>query len=160
MKQFISQYFLYLILFFALFYAPTNSVSIMLNEAQNNLTLYGLDMFLQPHQRKGVDIWINPHYKIVITQACNGMIPILFLYASIWAFPSKISHKFLWMFLGYILFFVVNIVRILWVVYVTENGTGHGDFYWSHDIIGNILLLLTGLGLFIAFIKTIKSKNL
>jgi len=70
------------------------------------------------------------------------------------AYPSTVKHKIFWMFLGYILFFVVNIVRILLVVYVTENGKGQGDFYWSHDLVGNTLLMLTGLGLFIAFIKT------
>ena len=36
---------------------------------------------------------------------------------------------------------------------------GHGDFYWSHDIVGNIFLMITGLGLFIAFIKTSSKKS-
>jgi len=126
----------------------------MLNDVQTQLTLSTLNLFLAPEQLKGVDIWINTSYKIVITQACNGMIPILFLYASIMAYPSTFKHKVLWMLLGYVLFFVVNIVRILLVVYVTENGKGQGDFYWSHDLVGNTLLLVTGLGLFIAFIKS------
>jgi exosortase/archaeosortase family protein len=58
------------------------------------------------------------------------------------------------MFLGYTLFSVVNVFRILLVVYFTQTGEGQKDFYWSHDIVGNILLMITGLGLFIAFIKT------
>jgi len=162
MKRFIALYFFFLGVLFVLFYAPTSEVSQMLNNAQTTLTLNALNFFLEDGQLKGVDIWINPYYKIVITQACNGIIPILFLYASILAYPSSVRHKILWMFLGYILFFVVNIVRILLVVYVTQNGEGHGDFYWSHDIIGNSLLMLTGLGLFIAFIKSASQsvKNL
>lgn len=154
MKRFIALYFLFLGLLFTLFYAPTSQVSQWLNDAQTYLTLNALNFFLAPEQLKGVDIWINTSYKIVITQACNGMIPILFLYASIMAYPSTFKYKLLWMFLGYILFFVVNIVRILLVVYVTEYGKGQGDFYWSHDLVGNTLLLITGLGLFIAFIKS------
>ena len=162
MKRFMALYFLFLGGLFVLFYAPTFSFSSWINEAQTTLTLAGLDLFLKPEQLKGIDIWINPQYKIIITQACNGMIPILFLYASILAYPSTFVQKIIWMILGYILFFVVNIVRILLVVYVTENGKGQGDFYWSHDLIGNTLLMITGLGLFIAFIKssTRSLKNL
>jgi len=154
MKQFIALYFLFLAILFTLFYAPTSEFSIFLNEGQRKLTLYFLDLFLKPDQLQGRDIWINPYYKIIINQACNGMIPILFLFASILAYPSKIIHKVLWMIIGYIIFSIVNVMRILLVVYVTETGEGHNDFYWSHDLVGNMLLMLTGLGLFIAFIKT------
>ena len=160
MKRFIALYFLFLALLFIFFYAPTTELSLYLNEMQNRWTLAALNIFLEPEQLKGTDIWVNPHYKIVITQACNGMIPILFLYASILAYPSSIKHKILWMLLGYCVFFVVNIGRIVWVVYITQNGEGHGDFHWSHDIVGNILLLFTGLGLFYIYIKTAKTKNL
>lgn len=160
MKQFLGLYFLFLVFLFTVFYAPTTSMAIWINEIQSNLTLTALDMFLQPEQLKGVDIWISPQYKIIITKACNGIIPVLFLWASILAFPATWIQKMIWMILGYIVFFVMNIVRILWVVYVTENGKGHGDFYWSHDVVGNILLLLTGVGLFVAYIKSAKVKNL
>lgn len=56
-------------------------------------------------------------------------------------------------------FFSVNIVRILWVVFVTQEGEGYKDFYWSHDIVGNSMLMLTGLGLFIVFIKTARNTT-
>jgi len=158
MKRFVALYFLFLGILFVFFYADTSSLSTYLNHTQTELTLKVLNWFLKPEQLKGIDIWITPHYKIIITQACNGMIPILFLYASIFAYPSSIKDKIIWMILGYILFFVVNIVRILLVVYVTENGEGQGDFYWSHDLLGNTLLMLTGLGLFIAFIKSVSRK--
>lgn len=155
MKRFIAFYFIFLGGLFVLFYAP---ISQMINDVQTNLTLKALDFFLKPEQIKGIDIWINPQYKIIITKACNGIIPILFSYAAILAYPASTIHKILWMFLGYILFFVVNIVRILWVVFVTQHGEGQADFYWSHDIAGNILLMITGLGLFIVFIKTSPKK--
>ncbi len=154
MKQFVALYLLFLLVLFVLFYAPTSIVSILLNDGQVNLTLYFLDIFLKPDQLKGIDIWINPHYKIIINKACNGVIPILFLFASILAYPSRWRHKVFWMILGYIVFSVVNVARILLVVYVTEAGRGQEDFYWSHDLVGNTLLMLAGLGLFIAFIKT------
>ena len=154
MKRFVALYFLFLAILFTFFYADTSVVSTAINDGQTKLTLFGLDLFLKPEQLKGIDIWINPHYKIIINQACNGVIPILFLFASILAYPSSVGHKILWMLLGYVLFSVVNVLRILLVVYVTEEGKGQGDFYWSHDLVGNTLLMMTGLGLFIAFIKT------
>ncbi len=154
MKRFVALYLLFLVILFTFFYADTSVVSRYLNDGQTELTLFFLDLFLQPEQLKGIDIWINPHYKIIINQACNGVIPILFLFASILAYPSTVMHKILWMLLGYVLFSVVNVARILLVVYVTEGGEGQADFYWSHDLVGNTLLMLTGLGLFVAFIKT------
>jgi len=154
MKLFVTLYFLFLVILFVFFYAPTTTLSDIINQGQSKLTLYFLDMFLKPEQLKGIDIWINPHYKIIINKACNGMIPILFLFASILAYPSKIGHKTLWMVLGYILFSLVNVFRILLVVYFTETGEGQKEFYWSHDLLGNMMLMLTGLGLFIAFIKS------
>ena len=154
MKRFIALYFLFLVLLFTFFYADTSSVSTFLNEGQTKLTLFFLDMFLAPDQLLGIDIIINPHYKIIIDQACNGMIPILFLFASILAYPSGIAHKILWMFIGYVLFSIVNILRILLVVYFVEAKGGRENFYWSHDLLGNIILLVLGLGIFVLFIKT------
>ena len=153
MKQFVALYFFYIAILFTFFYADTSVLSNMLNEGQTKLTLFFLDMFLTSEQLKGIDIWINPHYKIIITQACNGMIPILFFFASVLAYPSSWGHKIVWMIFGYVLFSFVNVVRILLVVFVTQGGKGQKDFYWSHDLLGNTLLLLTGLGLFIAFVK-------
>jgi len=77
-------------------------MSILLNEGQRELTLYLLEIFLKPEQLKGADIWITPHYKIIISQACNGVIPILFLFASILAYPSTVGQKLFWMVLGVI----------------------------------------------------------
>jgi len=154
MKRFVVLYFLFLALLFVFFYFPTSIAAIVLNEGQTNLVLFFLEYFLEPNQLKGVDIWINPSYKIIITQACNGMIPILFLFSSILAYPSTFISKVFWMFFGYIVFSIVNIIRLLFVVYITQTGKGFSDFYWSHDLVGNMLLMITGLSLFIAFIKT------
>jgi exosortase/archaeosortase family protein len=158
MKQFIALYFLFLLILFTLLYADTSIVSTILNNTQTKLTLFLLNIFLDPGQLQGIDIWINPHYKIIINQACNGIIPILFLWASILAYPSTIWHKILWIVIGYILFTLVNVFRILLVVHFTEQQAGQANFYWSHDLLGNSILMLVGLGLFIAFIKT-SSKN-
>ncbi len=154
MKRFIALYFLYLLILFILFYTDISILSTLVNEAQTKLTIFFLKIFLAPGQLQGVDIWINPHYKIIINQACNGLIPILFLFASIFAYPSTLWHKIYWMIVGYTVFTLVNVFRILFVVYFVEQKAGRENFYWSHDLVGNVLLMAVGLGLFIAFIKT------
>lgn len=156
MKQFVTLYFLFLVVLFIIFYAPTSPISLWLNDGQEKLTLMMLEPYLNPHQLQGSVVWINPHYRIIITQACNGMIPILFLFASILAYPSRFMHKIFWMLIGYVVFSLVNVLRILFVVKVTQVGKGQGDFYWSHDIVGNGILMFTGLALFVCFIKTAK----
>jgi len=157
MKQFVLHYFLFLVVLFGLFYAPTSELSSLLNEGQTRLTLWGLSLFLNPEQLKGIDIWINPHYKLYISKACNGMIPILFLFAAILAYPAGLWRKLVWMVIGYLLFSVVNIARILLVAYATGQAGGRGAFGWSHDIVGNTLLIITGMLVFVLFIKSGRS---
>ncbi|EIF50936.1 exosortase/archaeosortase family protein [Sulfurovum sp. AR] len=159
MKRFVSLYFLYLIVLFILFYNETSILSTFINEVQTKLTLFFLEIFLQPGQLQGIDIWINPQYKIIINHTCNGIIPILFLFASILAYPSGLWYKIVWMSLGYTIFSFINVFRILLVVYFVEQEGEQENFYWSHDLIGNALLISVGLGLFIAFIKLSRKRS-
>jgi len=159
MKRFVALYFLFLALLFVFFYLPTSPVSLYLNQVQTGLTLYLLGLFLEPGQLQGIDIMINPHYKIIINQACNGLIPFFFLAASILAFPATLLHKALWLLIGYLVYSLANVGRILMVVHFVESEGGRGNFHWSHDIVGNAILLVVGLGLFIAFIKSSKAKR-
>ncbi|MBD3791988.1 MAG: exosortase/archaeosortase family protein [Campylobacterales bacterium] len=153
MKKFALLYLLALVLLFVMFYADTSIISRALNHTQTSLTLMMLQPFLEPGQLHGNDIIISSFYKIIITQACNGMIPILFYFAAIVAYPSRLWIKPLWMGAGYLIFTLVNVLRILIVVYFVEQKGGRDNFYLAHDIFGNALLMVVGLGLFILFIK-------
>jgi len=153
MKHFTQRYFFFLLLLFLLFYLPTSSWSVALNEFQRLETLEVLEWILGSEQVRGDDIWINPHYKIIITQACNGVIPILVLYASILAYPASWSLRLIWIVVGYGIFFLVNVIRLLFVTSMTQNFGGQSAFFWSHDLLGNGLLMGTGVGLFILFIR-------
>ena len=159
MKRFIALYLLFLAIFFTFLYAQTNPLSSYLNDLQTALTLALLNLFLDPSQLQGIDIWINPHYKIIINRSCNGMVPILFLFAAIIAYRASLKYKFFWMVSGYFLFTLVNALRILLVVYFVQQEAGRGNFYWSHDLLGNLLLMATGLTLFVLFIKTARASE-
>lgn len=154
MKRFAFLYFFFLALLFALLYPDFSPLAVTVNEQQTGLTLYLLDLCLPTGMLNGIDILINPHYKIIITKACNGIIPVLFLFASLLAYPAFLRHKALWMLIGYTALTLINTGRILLVVYIVHNYNGKEDFSWAHDFIGNFILLVSGLTLFLMFIHT------
>jgi exosortase/archaeosortase family protein len=154
MKRFVRTYFGTLLALFVVLYLPTSPLSLWFNELQTSLTLHLIEPFLHPGQLQGIDIWITPHYKIYISKACNGFIPIFFLWAAIVAYPALWQHRVKWIVLSYLLFSLINAVRIVFVVKMAEAHGGSGAFYWSHDLLGNGLLIFSGLGMFILFIKS------
>ena len=111
-----------------------------------------LDMSLPEGKVVGIDIMISPRYKIIITQACNGIIPYLIYMAGVLAYNSRLTHKLKWLLIGYAVISFINLIRLLIVVYfVTINP----EYLWiSHDIFGNALLMATGLLLFYLYLRT------
>lgn len=158
MKRFFVRYLLFTAILFALFYLPSNPISVALNTLQTKMTLKILSILLWHNAIQGIDIRIDPHYTIYISQACNGFIPILILYASLLAYPASWLYRIVWMLAGYLIFNLVNIGRIVFVAHMTRK-YGHEAFHWSHDLLGNAILILTGLLLFIAFIKGARKQN-
>lgn len=140
-----------LIALFEFFYWMQSPLATDINNFQTNLTLGVLDPFLKRGQLNGVDIIISPRYKLIITQACNGLIPYLIFLAAVLAFPSSWANRVFWAFVGYVTFFVVNIMRLLLVTYyVTKTPR---NFEMSHDIYGNLLLMITGTVLFYLYLR-------
>jgi exosortase/archaeosortase family protein len=153
MKKFMLIYFGTLSLLFILFYLPTNPLAEVLNGTQTDITLSLLRPFLDHDQLQGHEVWINPHYKIVINNACNGLIPLFLLWAAIVAFPSKTLKKILWITIGYFIFIGVNTLRIVAVIYMSEKYGGE-SFFLAHDLFGNAILLLTGAMILISYLRT------
>jgi len=152
MKQFLLLYWVGTLLLFALFYWDLSPFASFINEFQTNVTVFLTSLTL-PHDRmQGYHILINNHYSLVIEKACNGMIPYLFFLASIMAFPATWVHKIRWAVGGYITITLVNILRI-WIITQMVIKETH-DFSLAHDYLGNILLVLTALVLFVLFVKT------
>lgn len=157
MKRFAYLYLAFLPLLFALLYWDLSPVAEFLNHYQTKLTLYFLDLGLAKGQLNGIDILVNPHYKIIITKACNGMIPILILFASILAYPVDWVHKLWWAIIGYVALTVINIARLLMVAHFVKE---QPDFPLYHDLFGNLLLMVAGLLLFYLFLKGTRGYRL
>ena len=157
MKEFGYRYMALLPLLFVLFYWELSPVADFVNHYQTKMTLYFLEWGLEEGQLRGIDIMVNPHYKIIITKACNGMIPILVLFAVIVAYPVNWMPKIWWMLIGYLVLTGVNITRLLMVAHFVKKQV---DFPLYHDLFGNLLLVLTGLLLFYLFLKKTRGYRL
>jgi exosortase/archaeosortase family protein len=154
MKKFLLLYWSTTALLFTLFYWELSPIANILNPLQTDLTAYLTSLTLEEHLTKGHEIIINKHYHLVIEKACNGLVPYLFFLSSILAFPSTLSQKIKWAIVGYAIITLINIFRIWLISRLVLAEVG--NFSLAHDFIGNILLILTALTLFILFVKTRK----
>ena len=152
MKNFLIYYWLNIILLFALFYWEVSPLSLAVNSVQTDITALLTSLTLPFQMMDGYNILITDNYMLVIEKACNGMVPYLFFLASIIAFPATYQHKVEWAIYGYIALIVINVFRI-WLVtqFVLEN---QSNFSLAHDYIGNMLVIVSALLLFIAFVKS------
>jgi len=152
MIKFFIFYGIMLIALFEFFYWADSPLAKQINDFQSNLTLGALKPFLKPGQLVGADIVISPTYRLIITQACNGLIPFFIFFAAVLATPTTWLNRLFWVFIGYVIFFIINITRLLLVThYVTETPR---NFQLSHDIFGNMLLMITGMILFFYYLKS------
>lgn len=152
MKKFLIYYWVNLGLLFGLFYWDVSPISLWFNPLQTDVTVWLTSLTLPVEWMHGYEIMINPHYSLIIEKACNGIVPYLFLMASIFAFPATYTHKIKWAIYGYVAIISINILRI-WLVtqFVLES---QENFSLAHDYIGNALVIAVALLLFILFVKT------
>jgi len=154
-NKFLILFPLWLLTLFGLFYwgnyYSLSPIGKVIDSAQRGIIMPILDTILQ-NPIINYDIVINPKYRIIITPECNGIIPYLMILAAIIAFSCQLKRKIIWAILSYIVIFVVNIIRLIVVVNVV-NSYGTDSFYLIHDIGGNLLLILTGSGLFLLYIR-------
>jgi len=152
MKKFLIYYWVNIIILFGLFYVDFSPFSWLINQIQSEVTLLLTSWTLPAGMMSGHEILINSHYSLVIQKACNGMIPYLFFIASIFAFPATNLHKIKWIVYGYIAITIVNTFRI-WLVtqFVLES---RENFFLAHDLIGNVLVIVSSLILFTLFVHS------
>jgi exosortase/archaeosortase family protein len=156
--RFVLTYFGWLGLLFGLLYWEVSPLSQIPNDALREVLIRAMRGLLPLEQIRGWDIWINPHYKLIIEKACNGMIPVLMYLASIFAFPATWKRRAIWGIAGSTLLLALNILRIRMVVYFVTEG-GRRSFSFSHDILGNALFMVVGLGLVFFFVRGVRTTK-
>ena len=153
--RFLIAFFFWLLVLFGLFYWGKywsySPLGEYLDSSIRALIMPILDSLLK-NPIINYDIIINPKYRVVITPECNGLIPYLMILAAIIAYSCQIARKIFWGLFAFIIFFVMNIIR-LYIVVKIVNIYGTKYFYLVHDIGGNILLIATGAIIFMIYIK-------
>jgi exosortase/archaeosortase family protein len=157
-QRFVFLYLMWLGMLFGLFYWDLSPLSFAPNEWLRLKLLAVMDLGLAEGQVRGSDIWINPHYKLIIEKACNGMIPTLMYLASIFAYPSSWSRRILWGIAGSLVMLILNVLRIYMVTFVVMQ-TGREGFSLSHNIFGNAIFMGAVLGMLYLFIRGARNKT-
>jgi len=158
MIKFLLTYWIGIALFFGIFYWDASPISLLINQQQTSLITYLTSLSLPNDMMNNYSIFISDNYSLVIEKACNGMIPYLFFLASIMAFPSTILHKVKWAIFGYLLISLINTFRIWMVTQLVLQE--RSNFSLAHDYLGNALLILTGLILFVSFVKSREKQSI
>ena len=151
-RAFAFRYLVWLAFLFFLLYFDTNPISHWINEAQRSLLLDALRWVLGEDRIRGVDILAHPKFRIIVTRACNGLIPFYLYMAGVLAFPYVHWFcKILWGVVGYGILSTVNLGRLLFVTSMTQRAPE--NFHWSHDIAGNLILMSAGLSLYWIYLR-------
>ena len=150
MNRFIILYSISLLLLFTIFYFDTSIISTTINHFQQNLIIDAIREIF-PHRVEENFIIISNNYKLSIDKACNGLVSIIFFIAPILVYKASINYKILAILIGYIILTLANILRIIFITYMVIEDKK--NFSLSHDYIGNIFLLMVGIGLFMIFLR-------
>ena len=153
--KFLFSYPFWLLLLFGLFYWGSywdlSPIGKAIDSAHRAVIMALLDNTLV-NQIIGYEIVVSPHYRIVITPECNGLVPYFIYLAAVLAYPKRWLCKLKWALIGYFVIMVANFVRLVGVTEVV-NGFGEASFYYVHDIAGNLLLITVGTLLFLFYLR-------
>ena len=152
MKKFLFFYLLSIIILFILFYWNTSPFAATINKLQVDISAILTQLTLKEGLMVDNHIHVSSNLTLVIDKACNGLIPYFFFLSSILAFPSTLSHKIKWAIAAYLIISALNVFRIWLITQLVMRSPN--NFSLAHDYLGNLLLVLSALLLFISFIKT------
>ena len=122
-----------------------------IDSVQRDMIMAVLDSTLE-NSIQNFDIVINPKFHVVITPECNGFVPYYIFLAGVLAYSCNLKRKIIYAVFSYLIFTVVNLIRLYTVTQIV-NRYGEDSFYYAHDIGGNLLLIITGMWLFLKYLK-------
>ena len=88
---------------------------------------------------------------------CTGFLPVAILFVSIFAYPGPLRSKFFGLAVGVPVLLALNLFRLVYLFYVGVYMPATFDF--AHLVIGESLMILATLGLWLAWIKWSHSGN-
>ncbi len=161
MKGYALRYAFWALLLFALFYFKSYSPLFFISDLQTDLTTlltaFGIDLLGLPVQMDGIEMVMRDGLHLRIMHECNAMAPLLLFAAAVWSYPTGLRTKALWTLLGYVLLVLLNLARIMFVLYVVD--IDRVNLEWSHHYVGRYGMGFLTLGLFWLFTEMVGVKG-
>jgi exosortase H (IPTLxxWG-CTERM-specific) len=100
---------------------------------------------------------VSPQFAADIKAGCTGIEPIIILLSAIFAFPSPWKAKVYGAVLGMVILQVVNLIRIVSLVYLGINHPKY--FHDAHTFIWQIVIIALSLFLWMVWARSLKSYD-
>jgi len=97
---------------------------------------------------------VSPQFAADIKAGCTGIEPIIILLSAIFAFPSPWKAKVYGAVLGMVILQVVNLIRIVSLVYLGINHPKY--FHDAHTFIWQIVIIALSLFLWMVWARSLK----
>ncbi len=161
MKGYVIRYAFWAPLLFGLIYfqnfSPLFFISTLQTDLTTLLTAAGIDLLQLPIQMQGIEMVLRDGLHLRILHECNAMAPLLLFAAAVWSYPTHFQTKAFWTLLGYLLLMLLNIGRIMFVLYVVD--IDRENLTWSHHYLGRYGMGVMTLVLFWVFTNVVEVKN-
>lgn len=122
-----------------------------LTNATARTTLWLLHMCGIEAARTATMIYHPDGFAYEIYYRCTGFLPAALLTASIFAYPGHCRSKFWGWLLGVAVLLSVNLLRLVCLFYVGVTAPGAFDF--AHSVLGNSLMVIAPLAVWLAWLK-------
>ena len=161
MKGYVLRYAFWAPLLFALIYfegfSPLFFIANLQTALTANLTEMVIHLLTLPISVDGIVITFKSGFYLRILHECNGLAPILLFWAAVWSYPTAIRVKVFWTLAGYFVLVVLNILRIMLVLYVVD--IDRENLVWSHHYVGRYGMGVMTLTLFWIFTSVAEVKE-
>lgn len=160
MQGYVLRYAFWAPLLFALLYfegfSPLFFIANLQTVLTAKLTEVGIVLCALPITLDGIVIAFKSGFTLQILHECNGFAPILLFWAAVWSYPTDIKLKVFWTLLGYTVLIMVNIMRIMLILYVVD--IDKDNLTWSHNYVGRYGMGVMTLMLFWIFTQIAEVK--
>ena len=110
--------------------------------------------FLGTQTQASGTLIISPQFAADIKAGCTGVEPVIILLSAIFAFPSSWKTKAYGAILGMVVLQVVNLIRIVSLVYLGINHPKY--FHDAHTFIWQIVIIALSLFLWMIWARSLK----
>ncbi len=116
------------------YYYPDYITNLVARQSEDILNVIGYKAYVEPHsQEPTMKLIINKKYVVRIIEGCNSISVIILFVSFIMAFSGRLKTTLLYAFVGSVLIYIVNLIRIV----IISIGLYH--YPWHMDILHKVI---------------------